>query len=222
MANLMMASHGRGQRFGQNKIQGLGWAIVALGLGGLPGSAQACHLHHHKTTGTTGTTTTTTTTTPSVAAAEILNPTSMVPQTPPLTPSTAPLPTVMPTSTAAPQTLLAEAPAPANAIMPTALTNPPAAEGSSVPSAPPAVSAYGSGSATPMAATAAPMSCPPPPCAPPIPANPPAGEGLTGTPTLPPSASGSISATPEPSTIVSALVMLGAAVAYRRRNRVVS
>ena len=208
MANRMMASHGRGQQVDRLKATVLGGvALVALGLVGVPGTAEACHIRHKPKPAPAATSAGTT---PTVASAQVLTPTSLVPQAPPLTPSTAPLPTIMPTST------VPVATSPADAITPTPLTNPPAAEQITPTSAPPAVAVWHD--AVPTAS--APCGCPPPPvCSPPIPSAPPAGEGVNPpSPTLPPSASDTVT-TPEPSTIVSALVMMGAAVLYRRRNR---
>ena len=204
----MMASHGRGQQVDwfQAMILG-GVALVALGLGGGPGVAEACHIRHKVKSATS----TPATTTPTVASAQVLTPTSLVPAAPPLTPSTASLPTVTPTAT------VPAATSSADVLTPTPLTNPPAAEQITPPTVPPAVAVWHD--AVPTAS--APCGCPPPPvCATPIPSAPvTAGEGVTPpAPTLPPSASDTV-ATPEPSTIVSALVMLGAAVVYRRRNR---
>ena len=210
MANPMMASHGRGQQVDRLKATVLGGvALVALGLVVQPGTAEGCHIRPKAKPPAAAAITASTT--PTVTSAQILTPTSLVPQAPPLTPSTAPLPTVMPTSA------IPAATSPADAITPSPLTNPPAAEQATPPSAPPAVAVWHD--AVPTAS--APTGCPPPPvCSPPIPSTPPAGEGVTPpSPTLPPSASDTV-ATPEPSTIVSALVMMGAAVVYRRRQRI--
>ena len=209
MANRMMASHGRGQQVDRLKATVLGGvALVALGFGGVPGTAMACHIRHKAKPA--GSASTPTGTTPTVASAQILTPTSLVPQVPPLTPTTAPLPTVIPTSVVPPT------PSPADALTPTPLTNPPAAEQITPTSAPPAVAVWHD----PVPTASAPCGCPPPPvCSPPIPSAPPAGEEVNPpSPTLPPSASDTVT-TPEPSTIVSALVMMGVAIVYRRRSR---
>ena len=194
MANPMMASQGCGQRIGLGWFLGLA-ALLALGLGGVPGSARACHIHHAKSS--TGAQSVS----PTVHSDQILNPTSMVPHVPPLIPTSAP--TITPTSATAPT-----APNSLNPIAPSPLANPPAAEQIAPPSAPPAVSNWHD---------AHQPSCgcpPPPPCNPPVVAQPPAGQGLNPSPPLaPPSAAN----TPEPSTIVSALAMIGLAIAWRRR-----
>jgi len=198
MANPMMASQGRGQRIG------LGWsirlaALLVLGLGGVPGSARACHIHHAKSS--TGAQSVSPTGSSTVHSAQILNPTSMVPRIPPLIPTSAP--TITPTSATAPT-----ASGSSNPIVPSPLANPPAAEQIAPLSAPPAAATWHDANHP---------SCgcpPPPPCNPPVTSPPPAGQGLNPSPPLaPPSAAN----TPEPSTIVSALAMIGLAVAWRRR-----
>ena len=195
MATPMMASHGCGQRIGPNWSRSVGLvALVASSFGGVPGPARACHIvHHAKPTASqhlgTGST---------VHSAQILNPASLIPPVPPLTP-TSPS-TITPTSTTM---------APVASITPTPLTHPPAAEQITPTSAPPAVSNWHDASPSSNACP------PPPPCNPPVVAKPPAAEGLNPPSSLSPPP---VANTPEPSTIVSALAMIGVAVAYRRRQ----
>jgi len=173
--------------------------LAASSLGGVSGSAKACHIAHHAKptasehlgSGTVGHGST-------IQSAQILNPTSLLPPVPPPTPTSAP--TI---------TLTSATMAPVASIAPTPLTHPPAAEQITPTSAPPAVSSWHD-------ANPASNACPPPPpCNLPVVAKPPAAQGLNPPSSLSPPP---VASTPEPSTIVSALAMIGVAVAYRRRQ----
>ena len=198
----MMASHGCGQRIGLGRFLGVA-ALVALGLGGGPGRADACHVRPkpaattpRPNAGNVGAT---------VHSQQVISPTSLVPQIPSLT---ATPPTITTTSATAP----VPAPTPAAALAPSPVAHPPAAESIPAPTAPLDVSAWQNTAAPTCACTCPPapptdvpvISPPPlPPTAPP-PLNPPASESIP---------------TPEPASIVSALALIGAAAAYRRSRR---
>jgi len=210
MANPMMASHGCGQRIGFGRW--LGWsAMVALGLSGVPGQARASRICpsnakvtiHHIVAGAATISPVGGNSSP-VHSAQILNPTSLVPLVPPLTPTTAP--TI--TATAV---LIPTMTAPTTALTPSPMANP-AAAATIVASAPPVVSAWHD--AGTLASTSA--CSPPPPSHVPVTAPPAADQSLNPpAPLLAPAATN----TPEPSTIVSALVMVGVATLWRRRGR---
>ena len=203
MANPMMASHGCGQRVGFGRLIGL--AMLALGLNGVPGPASACHLHHRRATTdhTVGGATVNPGGPALVQSQQILTPASLVPQLPTLTPTTAP--TITTTGTTVPTPAGSSTP-----LSPSPVANPPAAEAITPRAAAPAVSAWHDAGLPTIPANLGTSVLP-------IVLTPPAMPGLSApAPLLPPLAT----ATPEPSTIVSALAMIGAAAAWRRRVRV--
>lgn len=176
----------------------LGWAaLVAIGLGGGPGQARACRTRPAKPAASKGAHA------PTVQSQQVLNPTSLVPQLPPLVPASTPAPAPPGASIAAPA-----APSP---LVPAPAASPPAAEALTPTGAtpPPDVASW-RGTAAPTCACTCPPATVPAIEPPPLPPSPPA-------PLQPPSA-GNVS-TPEPSTILSALLMVGATAAWRRRAR---
>ena len=204
MANPMMASHGRGQRIGLGRLLGRA-ALVGVTVGGLAGQSEACHLRHHWSTEAANSAST-----PTEQSQQILNPTSMVPQLPPLT-ATAPAAAITPTAATAPA-----APSSSASLTPSPVTNPPAAESIPSSTAPTDVSAW-QNTGTPACTCTCPV--PPPSNVPVIyPPGVPGGSPPAAPSSLQPPAAGSIT-TPEPSTILSAFVLIGTAAFWRRRSR---